>query len=74
MEKKLLLLGMLRNQEMHGYQLNEMLGHNLGSAVALKKSKNSGGPQRRAPVERREDMNTPVTSLRRGRHSAPGLS
>jgi len=37
MEKKLLLLGILRNQEMHGYQLNEMLGK--GSGIPIKLSK-----------------------------------
>ena len=38
MEKKLLLLGMLRHQHMHGYQLNEMLADNAGLAVKLKRS------------------------------------
>jgi DNA-binding PadR family transcriptional regulator len=37
MEKKLLLLGILRDQEMHGYQLNEMLGQ--GSGIPIKLSK-----------------------------------
>ena len=37
MEKKLLLLGLLRDQEMHGYQLNEMLGQ--GSGIPIKLSK-----------------------------------
>jgi DNA-binding PadR family transcriptional regulator len=38
MEKKLLLLGYLLNQDMHGYQLNEMLQHNPGMPITLKKS------------------------------------
>ena len=38
MEKKLLILGVLRSQHMHGYQLNEHLEHNLGMAITLKKS------------------------------------
>jgi len=38
MEKKLLLLGYLLNQNMHGYQLNEMLQHNPGMPITLKKS------------------------------------
>jgi DNA-binding PadR family transcriptional regulator len=38
MEKKLLLLGMLRNQHMHGYQLNEMLAKNVGPSITLKRS------------------------------------
>ena len=37
MERKLLLLGMLRENEMYGYQLNEFLETHLGSAVQLKK-------------------------------------
>ncbi len=37
MEKKLLLLGMLRMNEMHGYQLNEFIDAHLGSAIQLKK-------------------------------------
>jgi len=36
-EKKLLLLGLLRMQEMHGYQLNELIGSHLGTSVRLKK-------------------------------------
>lgn len=35
MEKKLLLLGLLRNHEMHGYQLNEMLGESVGISIRL---------------------------------------
>ncbi len=38
MEKKLLLLGLLLSQDMHGYQLNEMLQHNPGMPINLKKS------------------------------------
>ncbi len=38
MEKKLLLLGMLRSHDMHGYQLNELLAKNLGLAITLKRS------------------------------------
>jgi DNA-binding PadR family transcriptional regulator len=37
MEKKLLLLGLLRRQEMHGYQLNEFIDNNLGLCTDLKK-------------------------------------
>jgi DNA-binding PadR family transcriptional regulator len=37
MEKKLILLGLLRDHEMHGYQLNEMLGHNAGLSIRLTK-------------------------------------
>ncbi len=37
MEKKLLLLGLLRMQEMHGYRLNELIGSHLGTSVHLKK-------------------------------------
>ena len=37
MEKKLLLLGLLRRQEMHGYQLNEFINNNLGLCTDLKK-------------------------------------
>ena len=38
MEKKLLLLGLLLSHGMHGYQLNEMLQHNPGTPITLKKS------------------------------------
>ncbi len=38
MEKKLLLLGLLLSHDMHGYQLNEMLQHNPGMSITLKKS------------------------------------
>jgi DNA-binding PadR family transcriptional regulator len=37
MEKKLLLLGILRRQEMHGYQLNEFIDNNLALCTDLKK-------------------------------------
>lgn len=37
MERKLLLLGLLRSQEMHGYQINELIDAHLGSSVQLKK-------------------------------------
>ncbi len=37
MERKLLLLGMLRVDEMYGYQLNEFIDAHLGSAINLKK-------------------------------------
>lgn len=37
MERKLLLLGLLRSQEMHGYQLNEAIDSHLGASVHLKK-------------------------------------
>jgi DNA-binding PadR family transcriptional regulator len=38
MEKRLILLGGLRSQAMHGYQLNEMLSHNAGLAITLTKA------------------------------------
>jgi DNA-binding PadR family transcriptional regulator len=38
MEKTLLLLGLLRSHEMHGYQLGEVLAQNEGIAINLKKS------------------------------------
>ena len=38
MEKRLLLLGLLLSHGMHGYQLNEVLQHNPGIPIALKKS------------------------------------
>jgi DNA-binding PadR family transcriptional regulator len=37
MERKLLLLGLLRSHEMHGYQLNEIIDTHLGTSVHLKK-------------------------------------
>jgi len=39
MEKKLLLLGMLRMQNMHGYQLNEFIDTHMGPGVQLTKPK-----------------------------------
>ena len=38
MEKKVLLLGLLLNHGMHGYQLNEMLQQNPGTPIAITKS------------------------------------
>lgn len=38
MEKKVLLLGMLRLQDMHGYQLNELLTARAATAVSLSKA------------------------------------
>ena len=38
MEKKLLLLGLLLGQGMHGYQLNEVLQQTPGTPISLKKS------------------------------------
>jgi DNA-binding PadR family transcriptional regulator len=37
MERKLLLLGLLRTHEMHGYQINELIDIHLGSSIQLKK-------------------------------------
>jgi DNA-binding PadR family transcriptional regulator len=37
MERQLLLLGLLRHQEMYGYQLNEFIDSHLGATVRLKK-------------------------------------
>jgi DNA-binding PadR family transcriptional regulator len=37
MERKLLLLGLLRSGEMHGYQLNEFIDSHLDTIVILKK-------------------------------------
>ena len=37
MERKLLLLGILRNQEMYGYQLNEYIDNSLAACVDLKR-------------------------------------
>ena len=37
MERKLLLLGLLRGQEMYGYQLNEFIDNHLGATAHLKK-------------------------------------
>lgn len=38
MEKKLLLLGILRDHDMHGYQINEILLHDTGIGIILKKA------------------------------------
>lgn len=38
MEKKLILLGVLRNQDMHGYQLSDHLEHTSGMAISLSKA------------------------------------
>jgi len=38
MEKQLLLLGVLRDHEVHGYQLNEMLGSSAGLPIRLSKA------------------------------------
>ena len=37
MERKLLLLGMLRNHPMYGYQINDLIDTHLGSSIALTK-------------------------------------
>lgn len=37
MGRKLLLLGMLRLKEMHGYQINEFIDTHLGTSIQLKK-------------------------------------
>ena len=37
MARKLLLLGLLRMQEMHGYQINELIDAHLGTSVQIKK-------------------------------------
>jgi DNA-binding PadR family transcriptional regulator len=37
MERELLLLGLLRSEAMHGYQLNEFIDSHLGATVHLKK-------------------------------------
>ncbi len=37
MERELLLLGMLRTNEMHGYQINELIEAHLGTSIELKK-------------------------------------
>lgn len=37
MEKKLLLLGMLRMQNMYGYQMNEFIDNHMGATVQLTK-------------------------------------
>lgn len=38
MEKKLLLLGVLRGHAMHGYQMNEILAQDAGIGMTLKKA------------------------------------
>ena len=38
MEKKLLLLGILRDHDMHGYQINEILTQDAGIGMTLKKA------------------------------------
>ncbi len=38
MDRQLLLLGLLRNQEMHGYQINEFIDEQIGFCVDLKRS------------------------------------
>lgn len=37
MDRELLLLGMLRMHEMHGYQINEIIDTHLGTSIELKK-------------------------------------
>lgn len=37
MERELLLLGVLRNQAMHGYQLHELISSHLGDGIRIKK-------------------------------------
>ena len=37
MERKLLLLGLLRMEKMHGYQINELIDTHLGTSIQLKK-------------------------------------
>jgi len=38
MEKKLLLLGILRDHDMHGYQIHEVLTQDVGIGITLKKA------------------------------------
>lgn len=38
MERELLLLGLLRQSDMHGYQLHEFINRNMNSCVDLKKA------------------------------------
>lgn len=38
MERKLLLLGLLQTQAMHGYQLNDVIDSHLGGSIQLKKA------------------------------------
>lgn len=37
MDRELLLLGLLRMNEMHGYQINELIDAHLGTSIELKK-------------------------------------
>ena len=37
MERELLLLGLLRSHDMHGYQLNELIDRHLGASIQLTK-------------------------------------
>lgn len=37
MDRELLLLGLLRRQDMHGYQLHEFINQNMASCIDLKK-------------------------------------
>lgn len=37
MERKLLLLGLLRSQDMHGYQINELIDAHLDTSIEIKK-------------------------------------
>jgi DNA-binding PadR family transcriptional regulator len=37
MERELLLLGLLRMEKMHGYQINELIDVHLGTSIQLKK-------------------------------------
>jgi len=37
MERELLLLGLLRSHEMHGYQLNEIIDQHVGASIQLTK-------------------------------------
>jgi DNA-binding PadR family transcriptional regulator len=38
MDRELLLLGLLRHQDMHGYELHEFIQSNLTSCIAMKKA------------------------------------
>ncbi|MBL8155487.1 MAG: helix-turn-helix transcriptional regulator, partial [Anaerolineae bacterium] len=37
MDRELLLLGLLRREDMHGYQLHEFINQNMASCIDLKK-------------------------------------
>ena len=39
MERKLLLLGLLRQHEMYGYQINDLIDAHLGSNITLTKQR-----------------------------------